>query len=189
MKGPVQIATDNHRSYARAIRASFGYEGYSYGTETKVFGESDNWNPATWARNRKNGVPKAKIATREAVYGSPDLGTVTTSHIERVFLSVRQEMTRFTRMTLGYSKNLRMHKLSVALYFGVYNLVRKHKGIDGHTPAQAAGIEEKRWTLLDVVEMSDRYWQPKHEAQKQAKAESKRASEDEVFMRAIAGEI
>jgi len=36
---PVQIATDNHRPYAYHIRQHFGYEGYSYGTETKVFGE------------------------------------------------------------------------------------------------------------------------------------------------------
>ncbi|HZJ15787.1 MAG TPA: hypothetical protein VFD27_12110, partial [Chthoniobacteraceae bacterium] len=36
------------------------------------------------------------------------------------------------------------------------DLVRRHKGLDNHTPAQAAGIESKRWTLVDVVEMSDR---------------------------------
>ncbi len=165
VSGPVQIATDNHRSYARAIRASFGYEGYSYGTETKVFGEPDaRWNPAEWAKQRKNGVAKVAKATREAVYGSPDLGSLTTSHIERVFLNVRQEMTRFTRMTLGYSKDLRMHKLSVSLYFGIYNLVRKHKGIDGQTPAMAAGVEDKRWTLADVVEMTERYWKAKDDA-------------------------
>jgi hypothetical protein len=35
-----------HRSYAAHIRAYFGYEGVSYGTETKVFGEPNNWNPA-----------------------------------------------------------------------------------------------------------------------------------------------
>jgi IS1 family transposase len=189
VRGPVQIATDNHRSYAKAIRAYFGYEGFSYGTETKVFGEPDaRWNPAEWAMRRKNGVPKATTATREAVYGSPDLGSVTTSHIERVFLSVRQEMTRFTRMTLGYSKDLRMHKLSVSLYFGIYNLVRKHKGIDGQTPAQAAGVEDKRWTLVDVVEMTERYWQPKYAAQKAAKAASKRQAEDDVFVQALAAQ-
>src|SRR6266404_5543064 len=36
---PVQIATDNHRPYAFHIRQHFGYEGYAYGTETKIFGE------------------------------------------------------------------------------------------------------------------------------------------------------
>ena len=79
-----------------------------------------------------------------------------------------------------------MHKLSVNLYFGVYNLVRKHKGLDGQTPAQAAGIEEKRWTLVDVVEMTDRYWQPKYEAEKAAKAAAKRIAEDQEFAKGMA---
>jgi hypothetical protein len=35
----VQIATDQLPAYAFHIRQHFGYEGYSYGTETKVFGE------------------------------------------------------------------------------------------------------------------------------------------------------
>lgn len=171
VSGPVQIATDNHRSYARAIRASFGYEGYSYGTETKVFGEPDaRWNPAEWAKQRKNGVAKVAKATREAVYGSPGLGSLTTSHIERCFLTVRQQLTRFTRQTLGYSKDIRMHRLAVSLHFGIYNLLRKHTGIGGKTPAQAAGVEANRWTLEDVVEMTEKFWAPKIEAEKQAKA-------------------
>src|SRR5207237_1386519 len=104
------------------------------------------------------------------------------------FLTVRQQLTRFTRSTLGYSKDLRMHKLSVALYLGVYNLVRKHTSLDGQTPAMAAGIEEKRWTLVDMVEMSDAYWQPKYEAAKQSKALAKRETEDAVFIAALADE-
>lgn len=183
--GPVQIATDQHRSYANHIRAYFGYEGISHGTETKVFGEPSDFNPDKYEERRKNGVPRIAKATREAVTGSPDLGSLTTSHIERVFLSVRQEMTRFTRLTLGYSKDLRMHKLSVSLYFGIYNLVRKHKGLDGQTPAQAAGIEEKRWTLVDVVEMTERYWAPKREMEKAVKAMNKREAEDAVFQAAL----
>ena len=42
VRGPVQITTDNHRSYANHIRAFFNFEGVSYGTETKIFGEPDN---------------------------------------------------------------------------------------------------------------------------------------------------
>jgi len=33
--------------------------------------------------------------------------------VERAFLSVRQELKRFERKTLGYSKSLEMHKLAV----------------------------------------------------------------------------
>ena len=77
---------------------------------------------------------------------------------------MRQQMTRFTRMTLGYSKELRMHKLAVSLHFGIYNLCRRHKGISNQTPAQVAGIETDRWTLERVVEMTDAYWKAKEDA-------------------------
>jgi hypothetical protein len=40
----------------------------------------------------------------------------------------------------AYSKDLEMHKAAVALHFGVYNFVRRHKTL-GTTPAVAAGIE------------------------------------------------
>ena len=57
-------------------------------------------------------------AEREAVVGSPDLGSLTTSHIERAFLTVRQELKRYQRKGLGYSKDLETHKHAVALYLG-----------------------------------------------------------------------
>ena len=54
-------------------------------------------------------------AERKAVVGSPDLESLTTSHIERAFLTVRQELKRFQRKGLGYSKDLETHKHAVAL--------------------------------------------------------------------------
>jgi IS1 family transposase len=164
VRGHVQIATDNLGHYPYAIRLAFGYEGYSYGTETKIFGEPEGWQPSEEGRTKKNGVPQIASATRKAIIGSPDLGSLTTSHIERVWLSVRQENTRFTRLTLGYSKDLRMHKLAIALHFGIYNFCRKHKSLGGQTPAQAAGVEEERWTLERVIEMTDAYFAKKEEA-------------------------
>ena len=50
---------------------------------------------------------------------------------------MRQELKRYQRRGLGYSKDLETHKLAVALHFGVYNFVRKHKTL-GTTPAVAA---------------------------------------------------
>ena len=98
-----------------------------------------------------------QTAERKAVVGSPDLESLTTSHIERAFLTVRQELKRFQRKGLGYSKDLETHKHAVALHFGVYNFVRKHYGL-GTTPAVAAGLEEKTWGLEQVVEMTEAYW-------------------------------
>jgi hypothetical protein len=52
---------------------------------------------------RNEGVRKMQTAERAAVVGSPDLESLTTSHVERVFLTVRQELKRFERKGLGYS--------------------------------------------------------------------------------------
>jgi IS1 family transposase len=163
LKGAVQIATDNFKQYPWHIREAFGYEGFSYGIETKIFGEPEMLD-GTLARLGKNeGVRKMKTAQREAVIGSPDLGSVTTSHIERLFLSVRQELKRFQRKGLGYSKDLETHKYAVALHLGIYNFVRKHTTL-GTTPAVAAGVESERWSLERVVEMAADYMRCKEDA-------------------------
>ena len=117
---------------------------------------------------------------------SPDLGTLTTCHIERVFLTVRQELKRFQRQGLGYSKDLEMHKLAVSLHFGIYNLVRKHHTL-GTTPAVAAGVEQEAWGLEDVIEsdgsLLEAYWKPKYEAAKAAQMAAKRAAEPTTALR------
>src|SRR5205807_10242356 len=96
----------------------------------------------TLARLGKNEcVRRMQTAERRAVVGSPDLESLTTSHIERAFLTVRQELKRFQRKGLGYGKDLEMHKLAVTLHFGIYNFVRVHTSL-GTTPAVAAGLNK-----------------------------------------------
>jgi hypothetical protein len=115
VKGPVQIATDQLPAYAFHIRSHFGYEGYSYGTETKIFGES-MLSDGTLARLGCNeGVRKMQTAEREAVVGSPDLETLTTSHVERVFLSVRQELKAVSGILIRYSLSRRHFRRSARL--------------------------------------------------------------------------
>jgi len=65
-------------------------------------------------------------------------------------------LKRFERKGLGYSKSLEMHKHAVAIQFCVYNFVRSHHTL-GTTPAVAAGMEEKPWSLEQVVEMTADY--------------------------------
>jgi IS1 family transposase len=163
VSGPVQIATDNYKPYPSLIRGAFGYEGFSYGMETKVFGEPEMIDGTLARFGRNEGVRRMVTAERKAVVGAPHLKSLTTSHIERVFLSVRQELKRFQRKGLGYSKDLETHKLAVALHFGIYNFVRKHTTL-GTTPAVAAGIELERWGLERVVEMTADCWRQKEDA-------------------------
>jgi len=107
VSGPVQIATDNLPAYPFHIRQYFGYEGFSYGTETKIFGEP-KLPDGTLARiGRNEGVRKMQTAERKAVVGSPDLETLTTSHVERVFLTVRQELSGSNARDLATRKTLR----------------------------------------------------------------------------------
>jgi IS1 family transposase len=95
VKLPVQIATDDHRPYAFHIRQHFGYEGYNYGTETKIFGEPMLTDGTLARLGRNEGVRKMQTAERRTVVGSPDLESLTTSHVERAFLTVQQELKRF----------------------------------------------------------------------------------------------
>ncbi len=183
--GPAQISTDKLRAYAGPVQAYMGEQGASYATELKSYGSASDFIPAEFQSRRKNGIPKIVSAKREAVMGQPNLATATISHIERVFLTMRQELVRFTRLTLAYSKSLRMHKLAVSLNLGIYNLVRKHTTL-GTTPAVAAGVESKRWTMEDVVVMTEAYWQPKKAAQKAVKATERRAAQDAVFVEYLA---
>jgi len=60
-----------------------------------------------------------------------------------------------------------MHKCAVALYFGVYNFVRRHETLKT-TPAVAAGVELKAWRLEDVVEMTSAYMRRKEDAKFEA---------------------
>jgi IS1 family transposase len=166
VKGRVQIATDNLPVYPFLIKTHFGvgYDEYSYGTEIKVFGEPKLSDGTLVALGRNQGVRRMETAQRKAIVGSPDLASLTTSHVERAFLTVRQELKRFQRQGLGYSKDLEMHKLAVALHFGVYNFVRVHKTLET-TPAVAAGVELGRWSLERVVEMTADYMRRKEDAE------------------------
>jgi hypothetical protein len=66
VSGPVQIATDNLRAYPFHIRSHFGYEGYSYGTETKVFGEPKLPDGTLARLGRNEGVRRMQTAERAA---------------------------------------------------------------------------------------------------------------------------
>lgn len=57
---------------------------------------------------------------------------------------------RFTRVTNAFSKKFISHVHVLALYFAFYNFCRIHKSVRV-TPAMAAGINDKLWTMADIV--------------------------------------
>ena len=64
---------------------------------------------------------------------------------------MRMSMRRFTRLTDAFSKKVENHRAAVALHFCHYNFVRVHK-TTRITPAMAAGVSDRLWTLTELVE-------------------------------------
>lgn len=97
------------------------------------------------------------VGTRKhKITGNPDPKHVGTSYLERANLTMRMTMRRLTRLTNAFSKKLENHAHMVALYALCYNFVRIHK-MFRTSPAMAAGIETRLWSMKDVVEMIDEY--------------------------------
>jgi len=63
-------------------------------------------------------------------------------------------MRRFTRLTNAFSKKLENHAHMVALYALWYNFVRIHKMLKV-SPAMAAGIETRLWSMEDVARLCE----------------------------------
>lgn len=96
----------------------------------------------------------AKIigAERTPRWGDPDLDRCSTSHIERLNLTLRMTSRRHTRLTNAHSKSLKHHVAFQAIFFAFYNFCRKHEALKGSTPAMAAGITAAPWTIRAMLE-------------------------------------
>ena len=71
---------------------------------------------------------------------------------ERMNLSVRMQMRRFTRLTNVHSKKVVNHIHSFAIYTMAYNFVRVHSTLRV-TPAMEAGITDHVWSLEEVISL------------------------------------
>jgi len=142
----VQLTTDGHRAYLEAVEGAFGAD-VDYAQLVKLYGPTfagpGRYSPADCIG--------AKKVRRE---GNPDYAHVSTSHVERMNLSIRMQNRRFTRLTNAFSKKLDNHIHALALYFAFYNFCRIHKTLRV-TPAMAAGITDRLWSLDDIVAKID----------------------------------
>lgn len=157
VSGPFQLTTDAWRIYAGytgTVRTVFGRE-VDYGIETKYFAKPQLWY-----------MPRKLIGLRRhRVSGNPDPKLTTICHAERTNLTLRTFTRRLTRCTLGFSKKLKNLKYSIALFVWHYNFCRIHSA-HGKTPAQAAGLTDKVWTIqellgLDNLNSNDVYYPKK----------------------------
>ncbi|MBV9569021.1 MAG: hypothetical protein JO172_12865 [Hyphomicrobiales bacterium] len=64
---------------------------------------------------------------------------------------MRTQMRRFTRLTNAFSTKWENHVHLVALYTACYNFVKQHKSLGGITPAMAANVTMRLWSIEDFV--------------------------------------
>ena len=85
---------------------------------------------------------------------NPDL--ISTSYIERQNLTMRMSMRRYTRLTNGFSRKLENHAAATAIHFMHYNFARIHRTVRC-SPAMAAGVTEKLWTIREIVGLLEQH--------------------------------
>lgn len=138
----VQLTTDGHKAYLEAVEGTFGGD-VDFAQLVKMYGPTvspaGRYSPAECT-----GIKKIRVE------GNPDIKHVSTSYVERQNLTMRMSMRRFTRLTNAFSKKLDNHIHALALYFVFYNFTRIHKTLRV-SPAMAAGITDRLWSLDDVI--------------------------------------
>jgi IS1 family transposase len=142
----VQLTTDGHKAYLEAVEGAFGSD-VDFAQLVKMYGPTvspaGRYSPAECT-----GIKKIRVE------GNPDIKHVSTSYVERQNLTMRMSMRRFTRLTNAFSKKLDNHIHALALYFVFYNFTRIHKTLR-MSPAMAAGVTDRLWSLDDVIAKID----------------------------------
>jgi IS1 family transposase len=136
--GRFQMTTDGLGAYRHSIpftflsKVDFGMLVKNYQGNPKEI----RYSPASIISIEKN-----------RIFGNPDMDKVCTSHIERLNLTLRMQMRRFTRLTNGFSKTIEHHTAMQQLFFAWYNFCRPHQTLKGSTPAMACGLTRHhgRW--------------------------------------------
>jgi len=148
----VQLTTDGHSMYVSAVEDAFG-AGIDYAQLVKIYGSDPE--------AEKRYSPAICIGCKPAVVqGDPDPFAISTSYVERSNLTMRMSMRRLTRLTNAFSKKVENLAAAVSLNFMHYNFARPHRSLrtekDNHvTPAMAAGIARRPWSIAEIVGLLD----------------------------------
>lgn len=141
----IQLSSDALSAYVEAVDLSFGTD-VDYGQVVKFY-EAEPIGPGRY------NPPKVVDVRKDVYMGNPDEENMSTSFVERQNLTMRMSMRRLTRLTNAFSKKLDNLKAAVSLHFAYYNFARIHKTLRV-TPAMEAGVDNRVWTIGDLVDCS-----------------------------------
>ena len=139
----MQLTSNGHRAYLEAVEGAFGGD-VDYAQLVKLYGAAPE------AAKGRYSPAECIGARKDRIEGLLDPKHISTSFAERQNLTMRMQMRRFTRLTNAFSKKFENHMHMVALYTVWYNFVKMHKSLR-MTPAMAAGVADKLWSMDDVA--------------------------------------
>lgn len=154
VRGRVQITTDQLRIYLNVIEDAFGGQA-DFAQLHKVF-RAPQENETRYSPAKCIGCQMKEVS------GRPDPKHVSTSFVERQNWSVRTSLRRYTRLSNGFSRKLENHAAAVALNYFAYNFIKIHRTLRV-SPAMAAGVETRLWSVEDLVALWESYEQRRAE--------------------------
>lgn len=141
-----QISTDGWQSYPATLKAAFGGK-VRHGVLVKQYSNPEVGRYAPPALMKTN---------RVSISGIDNLLTICTSHVERVNLTIRTFMRRFTRLAMGFSKKVENLAAACAVQIAYYNFCWRTREKQGGqlrpTPAMAAGVVDTLWTMENLFD-------------------------------------
>lgn len=138
----IHLSSDGLEAYVEATEEAFGAD-----IDYAQIAKTDEVEPIGPGRYSP---PKVVSTQKTVIQGQADRSRICTSYVERQNPTMRMSMRRFTRLTNAFSKKIENLKAAVALHMAWYNLVRIHKSLRC-TPAMAAGVEKRLWSIEDLV--------------------------------------
>jgi hypothetical protein len=151
MADRIQLTTDGNAVYEGGVGPAFGHQ-IDWAQLQKIY-RSDPKD----ARGKYS--PPVCTGTKTRVLkGGPDPSRISTSYVERQNLTMRMGMRRFTRLTNSFSKKVENLAHAVSLHFMHYNFARPHTALKNpypRTPAMAAGVADRVWTLEEIAALLD----------------------------------
>ena len=147
----IQLSSDAFPGYPEAVDLAFGPY-VQYGQIVKHFRNADQ--PGRYA------PPEIIDTERRTIFGNADPLTICTSHVERSNLTIRTFMSRFARLSLGFSKKLENLAAAVSLFIAYYNFCWRTRYPDDSgkpgkyrpTAAMMAGLTDHLWKFKELFE-------------------------------------